>query len=100
MWGGVVSFRRGETYRKNTGMNIYWLIAEAGILLEIVGAMYIVLGSWRARRQIDRIFRGIEGLFEIRKVRDILQNQARMELNGFLFLSSGLIMQFVGGFGG
>ena len=45
------------------------------------------------------MFRGLEGLREIRKIREILKNQARMELNGFLFLSSGLIMQFIGGFG-
>ena len=79
--------------------DIFWLVAEAGILLEIIGALYIVLGSFRARRQIEHMFRGLEGLREIRKIRDILKNQARMELNGFLFLSSGLIMQFIGGFG-
>ena len=77
----------------------FWLIGEAGILLEIVGAVYIVLGSYRARKQIDHMFRGLQGLREILKIRDILKNQARMELNGFLFLSGGLIMQFIAGFG-
>ncbi len=80
-------------------MNDFWLITEVGILLEIVGAVYIVVGSLRARTRIDRIFRGIEGLLGIAKIRDILQDQTRMELVGFLFLSAGLIMQFVGGFG-
>ena len=80
-------------------IDYFWITTELGILLEIVGAMYIVLGSFRARRKIDLIFRGLEGLKHLRNVRDILKNQARMELNGFLFLSSGLIMQFIGGFG-
>lgn len=80
-------------------LDLFWLITELGILLEIVGAVYIVVGSLRARKLIDRMFRGLEGLLEIRNVRDILQNQARMELVGFLFLSTGLIMQFLGGFG-
>lgn len=79
---------------------VFWLVTELGILLEIVGAVYIVLGSLRARRKIDRMFHGLEGLLEIRNIREILQNQARMELNGFLFLSTGLIMQFIGGFNG
>jgi len=77
-----------------------WFLAEAGILLEIVGAVYITLGSYRARKKINGMFRGIQGLRELPRIRDILENQARMELIGFLFLSCGLIMQFVGGFGG
>ena len=77
-----------------------WFLAETGILLEIVGAVYITLGSYRARKKINGMFRGIQGLRELPRIRDILENQARMELIGFLFLSSGLIMQFIGGFGG
>lgn len=80
--------------------DLFWIMTEIGILLEIVGAVYIVRGSFLARRQIQRIFSGLEGLREIRHIRDILHNQARMELNGFLFLSAGLIMQFIGGFAG
>jgi uncharacterized membrane protein len=79
-------------------LDYFWLATQVGILLEIVGALYIVLGSFRARRKIDFIFKGFEGLKELRNIRDILRNQARMELIGFLFLSSGLIMQFIGGF--
>lgn len=79
-------------------MDYFWLVTELGILLEIIGAVYIVLGSLRARGKIDQMFKGIEGLLEIRNIREILRNQARMEFNGFVFLSTGLIMQFVGGF--
>ena len=78
--------------------NTFWFLSEAGILLEIVGAVYITLGSYRARRKINNIFQGLDGLRELLRIRDILQSQARMELIGFLFLSSGLIMQFIGGF--
>ncbi len=78
----------------------FWFLTETGILLEIVGAVYITMGSYRARRRINSMFRSLDGLRELPRIRDILENQARMELIGFLFLSSGLIMQFIGGFGG
>ncbi len=80
-------------------LDYFWLTTEFGILLEIVGAVYIVLGSLRARSKIDQMFKGFEGLLEIRNIREILRSQARMEFNGFLFLSTGLIMQFIGGLG-
>lgn len=77
----------------------YWYIAETGILLEIIGAWYIVQASFRARRRIQSMFRGWEGLKEVPKVKEILQNQAKTELIGFMLLGTGLVMQFVGGFG-
>ena len=75
-----------------------WFLTEAGILLEIVGAVYITLGSYRARNKINSMFRGLEGLRELRLIGGMLRKQGRRELIGFLFLSSGLIMQFIGGF--
>ncbi len=79
---------------------IYWYIGEAGILLEITGAWYIVQASFRARRHIQNIFRGWEGLKEIPQLKKVLQNQANTELIGFLLLGTGMVMQFIGGFSG
>ncbi|MBT8139726.1 MAG: hypothetical protein KJP25_08145 [Gammaproteobacteria bacterium] len=79
--------------------NTFWYLNELGILLEIVGAVYIVLGSFRARGRIQMMFDGIRGLKQFMRIREILQEQAKMELYGFLFLSSGLILQFIAGFG-
>ena len=69
-------------------------------MLEIVGAIYIVLGSFRARGRIRKMFNGFHGLRELTQIREVLRDQAKMELYGFLFLSGGLILQFIGGFGG
>ena len=77
----------------------FWYLNEAGILLEIVGAVYIVLGSFRARGRIRKMFDGLQGFKEMTQIREIMRDQAKMELYGFLFLSGGLILQFIGGFG-
>ena len=81
------------------GHDALWYIGEAGILLEMVGAWYMVQATFRARRRIQGMFRGWEGFKEIPHVKDILQNQARTETIGFFLLGSGLVMQFISGFG-
>lgn len=79
--------------------DIFWYLNEIGILLEIVGALYIVLGSYRARGRIRKMFDGFQGLKELTQIREVLRDQAKMELYGFLFLGGGLILQFISGFG-
>ncbi|MDJ0926224.1 MAG: hypothetical protein QNJ73_01130 [Gammaproteobacteria bacterium] len=79
--------------------NPYWVIAQCGILLEIFGALYIFVASISAHRQIERIFRGLDGWKEIPKLVATIQHQTRTDITGFALLGSGLIMQFIGGFG-
>ncbi len=41
--------------------SIFWYVGEAGILLEMVGAWYMVQATFRARRRVRGMFRGWEG---------------------------------------
>ncbi len=77
-----------------------WYLQEAGILLEIVGAWYMVQATFRARRRITNMFSGWEGFKEIPRLKQVLQNQARTETIGFFLLGTGLVMQFVAGLAG
>ncbi len=79
--------------------NFYWFIAQFGLLLEVTGALYIVVASLIARRRVQRLFFGWQGLKEIPKVLETIQNQAKTEIVGFLILAAGLVLQFLGGFG-
>ena len=45
--------------------SLTWYLQEAGILLEIIGAWYMVQATFRARRRITSMFRGWEGFKEI-----------------------------------
>jgi hypothetical protein len=78
--------------------SLTWYLQEAGILLEIMGAWYMVQATFRARRRITNMFRGWEGFKEIPHIKQVLQNQARTETIGFFLLGSGLLMQFAAGF--
>ena len=77
---------------------LLWYLGEAGILLEIIGAWYMVQANFRARRYIQGMFKGLQGLKEIPHLKKVLQNQARTEIIGFVLLGTGLIMQFASGF--
>ena len=78
--------------------SIFWYVGEAGILLEMVGAWYMVQATFRARRRVRGMFRGWEGFKEIPRLVEVLQNQAKTEMIGFFLLGTGLLMQFVAGF--
>ena len=78
--------------------NTLWYIGEAGILLEICGAWYMVQANFKARRRIQGMFSGWEGFKELPHIKKVLQNQARTEIIGFVMLGTGLVMQFVAGF--
>jgi hypothetical protein len=78
--------------------DIFWYIGEAGILLEILGAWYMVQATFRARRRFQRMFHGLEGLRELPRIKTVLQDQARTEMIGFFLLGTGLVMQFIEGF--
>jgi len=79
---------------------IFWYIGEAGILLEIVGAWYMVQATFRARRRIQGMFLAWDGFKEMLRIKEVLQNQAKTETIGFFLLGTGLIMQFFAGFAG
>jgi hypothetical protein len=77
--------------------NIFWLLGESGILLELGGALYIARNSVAAHRRVRRLFSGLNGLKELPKLVEAVQKQTRTDITGFLLLASGLLLQFLGG---
>lgn len=78
-------------------MDYYWYINQAGIILEVIGALLIVLSSFSTRKIIKDIPNSYDAdLATI--LRDVISKQAFTELKGFGLLAIGLIMQFIGGF--
>lgn len=79
-------------------MDCYWYINQAGILLEVIGALLIVVSAFRTRNKIKDVSDTWDAELAT-KLRDIISNQAFTELKGFGLLAFGLVMQFIGGFG-
>ena len=75
-----------------------WLLGQLGILLEIGGALYIAMANVSVHRRVGRLFDNLWGLREIPRLVEMMQNQARTDVAGFLLLALGLLLQFVGNF--
>ncbi len=79
-----------------------WVIGQAGIVLEVLGAAFIVFSAFKSRKEISKIenpasYGGV-GETSILVVK-LIKNQFKNEAFGFFLLGLGLIMQFIGGFG-
>lgn len=74
-----------------------WWVNEVGILLEIVGAMIIVVAAFRSRTRIKDIEDTWNAELAV-KLRDIIASQAFTKLKGFGLLALGLLGQMIGGF--
>lgn len=83
-------------------MNCYWLVGEAGIVIEVIGAGYIVYSAYDSKKTMERhvntanTINGIGGA--VSELTRIVGSQFEQEAVGFLILVMGLIMQFIGGF--
>ena len=78
---------------------LFWTLTQAGLLLEIAGAMYIALSSISVHKRIERLFFNIWGFREIPKIVATMQNQTKTDIRGFFLLAVGLILQFAGNLG-
>lgn len=74
-------------------------IGQLGILVELIGAAFMVYAAYKSRRTLQGIdpqtFGGV-GEMAI-KTHEILNGQVKDEIIGFTFLAVGLLMQFVSG---
>lgn len=77
----------------------FWIIGQVGLLLETAGAAYIALSSISVHRRIERLFSDLWGFREIPRIIATMQSQTRSDIRGFILLTLGLMMQFVGNFG-
>jgi len=78
---------------------LFWTLTQAGLLLEIAGAMYIALSSISMHKRIERLFFNIWGFREIPKIVTAMQHQTSTDIRGFFMLAVGLVLQFAGNFG-
>lgn len=77
----------------------FWYLGQLGLLLEIVGALYIAVSSISIHQRIRRLLFDLWGFREIPRIVMTMQNQARTDITGFLLLAGGLMLQFIGNFG-
>lgn len=80
-------------------MDCYWYINQADIILEVLGAALIVFSAFKTRKEIKDVPDSYDADLTS-KLRDIISNQAFTELGGFGLLAVGLVMHFIGSFGG
>lgn len=78
-------------------MNYYWYINQAGIILEIIGALLIVVSAFKTRNMIKDIKNTYDADLPV-TLRDVISEQAFTERKGFGLLAFGLVLQFIGGF--
>jgi hypothetical protein len=78
---------------------LFWNLGQLGLLLEIVGALYIAVSSISIHQRISKLLFNLWGFREIPKIVVTMQNQARTDITGFFLLASGLVLQFIGNFG-
>lgn len=82
-------------------MNV-WLVGQAGIILEILGAGFIVYSLHETKKKMDahastaNTIDGIGGA--VVELIGVIGSQFTKEALGFAALGTGLIMQFIGGF--
>jgi len=77
----------------------FWYLGQLGLLLEIVGALYIAVSSISMHQKISRLLFNLWGFREIPRIVVTMQNQARTDITGFFLLASGLVLQFIGNLG-
>lgn len=75
-----------------------WWVGQLGIVLEILGAAFIVMAAYKNRKKVEQVANTWEGLGHLSDIKEAIQGQAITELRGFLLLGIGLVLQFLGGF--
>lgn len=79
------------------GRDYLWWVGQFGILLEILGAVFIVIAAFKNRASVAKANGTWNGMAHISDLRDAIQGQAITELRGFVLLAIGLVLQLVGG---
>ena len=78
-------------------MNPGLWVSEFGILLELGGALWIVIAAFRNRKRVKGLDGTYAGMVKLPEVEKAIRGQAITEFWGFSLLGIGLIFQFVGG---
>jgi len=73
-------------------------IGQGGIILEILGAGYIVYAAYKSNKNLQGKSHTIDAADVMESTLIEVRNQYKKEIIGFALLVFGLIMQFIGGF--
>lgn len=80
-------------------MLCYWLIGQAGIVLEMAGAATLVVSAWKASRKIMKHKTDLDHIqYAVDELISDTKGQFRTQVIGFVLLVIGLAMQFISGF--
>lgn len=77
---------------------LFWVVGQVGILLELSGALYIAVLSVSIHRRMRRLFSNFDGWLELPYLVAEVRKQAKTDIIGFALLAVGLLLQFIGGF--
>lgn len=67
--------------------------------MELSGALYIAIVSVSVHSRVRRLFSNFDGWMELPRLVAEVRQQAKTDIIGFMLLASGLLLQFIGGFG-
>jgi hypothetical protein len=82
-------------------MDCLWLVGQAGIAIELVGAAFIVWCSYRTKRTMENQTVTYDGFaLALQELLTASVRQFRDQVWGFLMIATGLMMQFVSGLKG
>ena len=80
-------------------MQCLWIVSQAGILLELVGASLVVFYAFTSKKAVMGLKADMDSLEKsIITIRNEVGSQFRKQVVGFLLFSAGLAMQFIGNF--
>ena len=79
-------------------VHLLWVVGQIGILLELIGALYIAVLSVSIHRRMRRLFSNFDGWLELPYLIGEVRKQAKTDIIGFTLLAVGLLLQFIGGF--
>jgi Na+/melibiose symporter-like transporter len=80
-------------------MDRYWLLGQLGILIELVGAGFLVWCSFDTKRRLESQKVTYDGAFvALEEILKVSVEQFRQHVRGFLLLALGLVMQLGAGF--
>lgn len=79
-------------------MNCLWWVGQTGIIVEIVGAAYLVYAAYKSKQILKNKSHTINAADVMESTLIEVRGQYEKELIGFSILVVGLIMQFIGGF--
>jgi hypothetical protein len=73
-----------------------WWLNETGILLQLIGSIFLVVAGFRTRTALKDIPDSWDANLT-EKLRDALAEQAFTGLYGFIFMGAGLLSQLIAG---